>query len=236
MSALPLSLAEFAPPAPPALKPALVKALLVHLLLLAALTWGISWKREATAVAFEAELWGVVAQQAAPVPQPAPPPVAVAPTQAPPLTDNSRADIKLQQEKARKQALAEEQKREKLRQEQIQRMQALAGTGAPEARGSAAQSSSPSSTYGARIRGRVIPNIVFPERDATPGNPQTKVQFRISPDGTILTPTIRIVQGSGVAAWDRAVLNAVEKTERIPRDVDGRFPDTSFELIFRVRE
>jgi colicin import membrane protein len=236
MSALPLSLAEFAPPAPAALKPALVKALLVHLLLLAALTWGISWKREATAVAFEAELWGVVAQQAAPVPQPAHPPVAVAPTRVPPLTDNSRADIKLQQEKARKQALADEQKREKLRQEVLQRAQALAGTATSDSRGSAAQSSSPSSTYKARLRARFIPHIVFPERDSTPGNPNAEVEFRISPDGTILTPSIRIVKASGVPAWDRAVLNAVEKAERIPRDEGGRFPDSFYKLNFSVRE
>lgn len=236
MTAQVLGLAEFAPPAPPGLKPALIKALLVHLVLLVALTWGVRWKREATSMAFEAELWGSVAEQAAPKPPVIqPPPTPVAQPQPPQPVDN-RAEIKLAQEKARKAALEQEKKRDKERQEQLQRMQALAGQGAPTSQGQAAQSRSPSPTYAARIRGRVIPNIVFPERDTTAGNPQTRIQFRISPDGTILTPSIRIVQGSGSSAWDRAVLNAVEKTERIPRDVDGRFPDSSFELIFRVRE
>lgn len=51
---------------------ALGLALLVHVLLVAALTWGVGWKRD-TSLAVEAELWAAVPQEMAPTAQPAPP-------------------------------------------------------------------------------------------------------------------------------------------------------------------
>jgi colicin import membrane protein len=81
-------------------------ALLVHALLIAALTWGVNWKRSDQAVSFEAELWSNVPQEAAPkrVETPAPPPPPPLPQApevkvAPPLPD---VDIALEQEKKRK--------------------------------------------------------------------------------------------------------------------------------------
>ncbi|MFT7402613.1 MAG: colicin import membrane protein [Hydrogenophaga sp.] len=57
-------------------------ALVVHALLIVALTWGVSWKRDATPAVFEAELWSRLPQAAAPravapppTPAPAPKPV-----------------------------------------------------------------------------------------------------------------------------------------------------------------
>ena len=32
------------------------------------------------------------------------------------------------------------------------------------------------------------------------------------------------IKGSGVKSWDDAVLKAIDKTEVMPRDVDGRVP------------
>ena len=73
---------EFAPPPPRGRAPALSLALLAHLLLLAALAWGLNWKRQADTLAVDAELWAAVPTQAAPraqappqpVPKPAPKP------------------------------------------------------------------------------------------------------------------------------------------------------------------
>ena len=56
-------------------------ALLIHAALIAALTWGVSWKRSDTAATFAAELWTNAPQEAAPVAIP-PPPVPI-PTPAP---------------------------------------------------------------------------------------------------------------------------------------------------------
>ncbi|MEY2619345.1 MAG: hypothetical protein RL522_2347 [Pseudomonadota bacterium] len=95
---------EFAPPPPPGLGRAWGLAALAHLLLAAALTWGITWRHEDTALAAEAELWSAQVQQAAPPlkevpPAPPPPPAAAAPVPPPPAP--READIALEREKKR---------------------------------------------------------------------------------------------------------------------------------------
>lgn len=92
---------EFAPPPPPGWGRALGLALLAHLLLVAALTWGITWRHEDSTLTAEAELWSAQVQQAAPAPQEAPPPPpAVAPAVPPPPAPRE-ADIALEREKKR---------------------------------------------------------------------------------------------------------------------------------------
>ncbi len=50
-------------------------ALVAHALLMAALTWGVHWKKDEEPVSFEAELWSAVPREAAPrAVQPPPPP------------------------------------------------------------------------------------------------------------------------------------------------------------------
>jgi colicin import membrane protein len=114
----------------------------------------------------------------------------------------------------------------------LQRLQGLAGaTGAPDSRGTAAQSAGPSATYAGRIKAAIKPNIVFP--DAIAGNPTAEVSVRAGPTGTILGRTL--VRSSGVPEWDEAVLRAIDRTETLPRDVDGRVPP-SLVISFRPRD
>lgn len=76
---------EFGPPRETASPRSFALALFVHVLLIAALTWGVSWKSTDRASTFEAELWSSVPQQAAPkLVEPLPPPPAPEPTPAPP--------------------------------------------------------------------------------------------------------------------------------------------------------
>ena len=93
---------DFVPPSDAGSVRAFTMALLVHGLLIAALTWGVNWKRSDQSVSFEAELWSNVTQEAAPALAPPPPePVVKAPeVQPPPAPD---VDIALEQEKKRKQ-------------------------------------------------------------------------------------------------------------------------------------
>lgn len=126
---------------------------------------------------------------------------------------------------------AEAQAAEKRREDQIARMAALAGTGEPTAAGTAARTAGPSAGYAGRIKARILPNIVF--TDSVDGNPKATVEVRAAPDGTIIGR--RLVKGSGVKAYDEAVLRAIDKTEVLPRDTDGRVP-ASFEIDFRLRE
>lgn len=154
---------------------------------------------------------------------------------------------KAEQEKQKK--LAEEKRRkaeeareaEARHQANVRRMQQLAGTGGT---GTAATSSgpskghsdggagnSPSAGYGSRVSAKVKPNIVYP--DLGNANPRAEVEVQAAPDGTIVHT--RITQSSGNKAWDDAVIRALQRTETLPRDVDGRVP-SSLVIGFRPKD
>ena len=134
------------------------------------------------------------------------------------------------QQQAAEERLA--QQREADRKKNIERMLGQAGaSGDATARGSALQSAGPSANYAGRIKARIRPNIVF--ADEVAGNPTAEVEVRAAADGTILGR--KLVKSSGVTAYDNAVLRAIDKTEILPRDEDGRVPG-SLLLVFRVRE
>ena len=301
---------EFAPPPTPGLMRGVVLAILAHSVLVAMLTVGVQWKRDAPLVTAEAELWSAIPQEAAPVappPEPEPEPVAVEPTPpkpqptpapvvAPPSPPQPDPSIVVAREKARllkekqladqlaaeklekakaqklkeakdaqanrdklaaekkaadklaaeklaadkkkqatatkpQESAADAKKLAELRAQNLKRMAGLAGTGSESSQGSAAQSSGPSAGYAGRIRARIKPNITFTETLSS--NPLADVEVRTSPDGTIISR--RIVQSSGVKAWDEAVLSAIDKTEVLPRDVDGRVPPVLI-IGFRPRD
>ena len=67
---------------------------------------------------------------------------------------------------------------------------------------------------------RIKPNVVF--TDVAPGKPRAEVEVRTLPDGTITGR--KITKSSGNAAWDEAVLRAIDRTGSLPRDTDGRVP------------
>jgi colicin import membrane protein len=153
--------------------------------------------------------------------------------------------IKRKQAEADKQRLAEAQRRREqaereadekriqaLREENLRRMLGQAGgSGAPTATGSAAREAGPSAGYAGRIVARIRPNIVL--LDTVPGNPMAAVEVRAAPDGTIIGR--RLLKSSGNAAWDDAVLRAIDRTEMLPRDIDGRVP-ALITIEFRPRD
>lgn len=155
--------------------------------------------------------------------------------------EHQRAEqIKRDKAEQQKRAQAEQRAQEKKlaqqlesqRQQNLRRMAGLAGaSGGPTATGSALQSAGPSASYAGRIRARVKPNIVF--TDELAGNPSAEVEVRTAPDGTIVAR--RITRSSGAPDWDAAVLKALDKTQVLPRDTDGRVPP-SLLLVFRPRD
>lgn len=252
-------------------------AVLAHAILIAALTWGVGWKRESSNAPIQAELWSTTVQEAAPaaIEPPSPPPL---PPQTPieqikpvpPKGDEPKPvidpQIAIEKEKEKKKNQLEKIKNEKalelakakakalqeaaekkandakeakdaaqaeaLRKANLERIKGLAGaSGGPLATGTALQSSGPSAGYGGRVIARIKPNIVF--TDDVLGNPVASVEVRCAPDGTILAR--KIIKSSGNSAWDNAVLRAIDKTEILPRDIDGRVP-SSFEINFRPRD
>lgn len=147
-------------------------------------------------------------------------------------------DKKLQLEQQKTQSAktdADAKKIAELRKQQIERMNRMAnqatGFGDANASGLAKQSSGPSASYAGRIRARIKPNITYTESVA--GNPTAEVEVRTSPDGTIISR--KLVKSSGVKSWDDAVLNAIDKTEVLPRDVDGRVPP-ALTLVFSPKD
>ncbi|MDE2627435.1 MAG: cell envelope integrity protein TolA [Burkholderiales bacterium] len=114
----------------------------------------------------------------------------------------------------------------------LKRMLGQAGaTGGPTDTGSAARASGPSASYAGRIMARIKPNIVF--SDTVDGNPLATVEVTLAPDGTIIAR--RLVKSSGVKSWDDAVLRAIDRTEILPRDIDGRVPPP-FQIDFRLHD
>ncbi|MEO8298985.1 MAG: cell envelope integrity protein TolA [Burkholderiales bacterium] len=269
------------PPSADGLGTGSVLALLVHLGLIAALAWGVSWRRhDATPVT--AELWSAVPRLAdapapAPVAPPPPPPKPVPPKPvveakpAPPqpkeadiavekkpkkkdkeepkkeepkkpeppkkdkeaekkLEDKKKAEAQAREQAAEhakeqaRQDKAQAERAQKAREEQMRRLNAQLGTGTGAAAGSgggnAAQASAPSASYAGRIRARVKPNIIF--SGPISGNPRAEVEVRVEPDGNIISS--KLIKSSGQPEWDQAVLRAVERTEVLPRDTDGRVP------------
>jgi colicin import membrane protein len=166
--------------------------------------------------------------------------------------EKAEKEKKLKEEKAKEQKAKEDKERERkkveadkrkaeeakdkaeaaradaLRKENLKRMQGLAGaSGGENSTGTALKSSGPASGspgYRGRLAALVKSNITY-SGDVS-GNPRAEVEVKINSNGTILSS--RIFTPSGNKAWDEAVLRAAQKTEILPRDIDGRFPDSVF--------
>lgn len=144
----------------------------------------------------------------------------------------AEAERKKKELAAQEQAKHEEERIEAQRQTNLKRMlgQAGANTSATTP-GTAAQSAGPSAGYAGRIKARIKPNIVLTE--SVNGDPVATVEVRLAPDGTIVAR--KLVKSSGAKNWDDAVLRAIDKTEILPRDIDGRVPPL-MEIDFKPRD
>ncbi|MET3495049.1 energy transducer TonB [Variovorax boronicumulans] len=160
------------------------------------------------------------------------------------LEAKQRAEDEAQRKKEQQQQLAEQKKQQEAEAKQaeakkaeaaakqaaadraatLKRMQGLAGaSGADDSKGTALRSSGPSSGYAGRIAAAVRPNITFPDAETVNGNPAAEFEVNLAPDGTIVG--VKLTKSSGLPAWDDAAERGLRKTDRLPRDTDGRiFP------------
>jgi colicin import membrane protein len=137
-----------------------------------------------------------------------------------------------EQKRVAEQAKKDEARQAAIRDANLKRMMKQAGTSDdPAATGTAARTAGPSSGYAGRIKARIKPNIVLTA--ALDGNPAATVEIRVAPDGTIVGK--KLVTSSGSSVWDETVLRAIDKTDGLPKDTDGRVPPTMI-LEFRPRE
>nr|WP_256490028.1 cell envelope integrity protein TolA [Ideonella oryzae] len=119
---------------------------------------------------------------------------------------------------------------EAARQDQLRRMAAQLGSpngvaganGAQGSTGTAQRTSGPSANYAGRLKAYIKPNIV--QLDSIDGNPRAVVEVRCAPDGSIIGR--RLTHSSGNHDWDETVLRAIDRTGKLPRDVDGTIPPT----------
>jgi colicin import membrane protein len=140
--------------------------------------------------------------------------------------EREKAD-KEKRERAEQQRKQEEQLA-KVREENLRRITGQAGaTGAPQSTGTAQRDAGPSANYTGRIIARVRPNIVL--TDSVPPTLRAEVEVRVAPDGTITAR--RLVKSSGNNIWDDAVLRAIDRTETLPKDDNGKVP-SPMTLIF----
>lgn len=156
-----------------------------------------------------------------------------------------------QQKQAEQQKLAEQKKRDdakkleqqkaqldKDRQDNLRRLMGQAGSTAEQTTGprsgKGAGSGGPSSGYGGRVAALIRRNVAF-DNTTVAGNPTAEIQIQTSPDGTIVG-TPRLVKSSGNASWDEAALRAVQKTEVMPRDIDGRVPNPFPPIVMQPKQ
>lgn len=146
--------------------------------------------------------------------------------------DQAKLDKLKQAKDDKAKADKDDARREAQRLDNLRRIQGMAGaSGDANASGSALKSSGPSASYGGRIKARIRPNIIY--TDSGTGNPVAEVEVRAAPDGTIIGR--KLIKLSGDPEWDKAVLRAVDKTETLPRDTDGRVPSLLV-ISFQPRE
>jgi len=160
------------------------------------------------------------------------------------LEARQRAEDDAQRKKEQQQKLAEQKKQQEAEAKQaeakkaeaaakqaaadraatLKRVQGLAGaSGSDDSKGTAMRSSGPSSGYAGRIAAAVRPNITFPDADTVNGNPAAEFEVSLAPDGTIVG--VKLSKSSGLPGWDDAAERGLRKTDKLPRDTDGRiFP------------
>jgi TonB family protein len=92
-----------------------------------------------------------------------------------------------------------------------------------------------SNTYLQRIAARIKPNITFSDAqlETVVGNPVAEVEVQCAPDGSIVAR--KLIKSSGYAEWDQAVIKAIDRTQQLPRDIDGNVP-TRLNINFRPKD
>jgi colicin import membrane protein len=90
--------------------------------------------------------------------------------------------------------------------------------------------------YSARVIAAIRKNLVFSSKRLADAdlrlNPSAEVEVELSANGRI--EGSRLLKSSGAADWDKAVMRAIEKTQWVPLDADGKASPTML-ISFRPR-
>ena len=125
---------------------------------------------------------------------------------------------------------------EKVRTDQLARLRAAAGaeggSGGTSGSGVGGGGNAPPG-WTDKVVKKVKPLIVF-NSESISGNPATVVKVDLAPDGAILSTSI--LNSSGHAGWDRAVLLALTRAESLPKDDNGKIPQREVKLTFKPKD
>ena len=144
------------------------------------------------------------------------------------------AKEKAKAEAERKDALAQD----KARADQLARLRSAAGKeGAAGGRGGVVGDGvggggNAKPGYADKVRRKILPLIVF-NPSLVAGNPAVEVGVELAPDGTIVSR--KVLKSSGDAAWDKAVLRAIDDAQTLPKDDDGKVPK-QVRLTFKPKD
>ena len=144
------------------------------------------------------------------------------------------AKEKAKAEAERKEALAQD----KARADQLARLRSAAGKeGAAGGRGGVVGDGvggggKAKPGYADKVRRKILPLIVF-NPSLVAGNPAVEVGVELAPDGTIVNR--KVLKSSGDAAWDKAVLRAIDDAQTLPKDDDGKVPK-QVRLTFKPKD
>ena len=249
-------------PEEPGKKYAMAFTFMVHAGLIAALFFGVQWKRSKPEV-MEVELWSsrpVPAVQVAEPPPPPPEPVVkpqpkpepkpipkVEPKPEPP----KKPDIAIKEEKKPQPKKPEPPKPEPKPQpkapnfdEMLKRetselkprpnasAQQMANAAAAESEQRASAGKKGLKDYAAKIRGKVRGNIVLPPNIS--GNPEAIFEVDQLPSGEVLA--VKLKRSSGNAGLDQAIERAILKSSALPKPDDPALFQRTLEIKYKPFE
>ena len=167
------------------------------------------------------------------VPKPPPPVKVTPPKEAPKKEVPKKAEAPKASPPAEVKANAAA---EKVRADQLARLRAAAGaeggSGGTSGSGVGGGGNAPPG-WTDKVVKKVKPLIVF-NSESISGNPATVVKVDLAPDGAILSTSI--LNSSGNAGWDRAVLLALTRAESLPKDDNGKIPQREVKLTFKPKD
>ncbi len=130
---------------------------------------------------------------------------------------------KLAEEEKRKQEEAiAEQRTKKRRDDELKRLQMLAGEGTA---GDAEKAASPrlDPGYARLIAAKIKSNTILPPMNEIVGNPAVEYAIDLLPDGSV--KEVKLLRSSGIAAFDQAVRRAIDRAAPYPAEpASGKVP------------
>ena len=223
-------------PEEPGKKYAMAFTFMVHAGLIAALFFGVQWKRSKPEV-MEVELWSSRPVPAVQVAEPPPPPpepvVKPEPKPEPPKPEPKKPEPK-PEPKPKVPDFSKELSREtsELKPRPNNSAQQMANAAAAESEQRASSNKKGLKDYAAKIRGKIRGNIVLTPNIT--GNPEAIFEVDQLPSGEVLA--VKLKRSSGNKGLDEAIERAILKSSPLPKPDDPALFQRTLEIKYKPFE